>query len=660
MSTAGRVCGMPPARDKASNISPGEWSPGIVRRVHTTIRSAVPRFRPATVGPDRPQNPLSLVLAPVGWIGALTTVWAVGADADRGLDMMDESHYLLAAQPWASDKAFNGMFGWYLRPMLWAVDVDLARLRLLGVCVLVGTSIVYARAVREALANQFGDWPPVVRSLWTPATICSAMCFYTVFVRTPGYNWFATVGLMFVSAGMLKVATATRYGWSRSALSGLTVGGGLWITAMGKLTTAVGAAAVVVVSGLVIFARGHARQRRTSVESGLWSAGGLALALVVHTVLVNDFETTITSLRRLRHMMALVDVDYSTLGAMRSILRGVADVVVLVPLPFLPLVVASSVLATWLSVIGGRSGWVIAGCWCAGWIFCLGAVLVLFPGGTAGLTMAALPPILAAGTACVTLASQRLLGLRTSPQTALGHDAPGWEDQPSRLPPLALALSSLAFALCLPLGTNVSYLSQIHGAFPLLMTTAIIGPAALSRSARGPSTIALLVGMVILAPVLLITSRAVAPYRTPPLSEQRTELALAGLHSPVRVDGDTASWAGDLRTGASRGGFRPGDPLLELTWHPGAVLVLDARAPRTLLPAFPGLPRPWASAIYSLHQEDPDVWRRSWLLVPAEQDLHEVDRITQVVGRRFPDDYRLMATATAPFDHQGQELWAPK
>lgn len=48
----------------------------------------------------------------LAWAANVPILHAVLADTDGRLDAeMDESHYLMAAQPWAADKAFNGVFG---------------------------------------------------------------------------------------------------------------------------------------------------------------------------------------------------------------------------------------------------------------------------------------------------------------------------------------------------------------------------------------------------------------------------------------------------------------------------------------------------------------------------------------------------------------------
>jgi hypothetical protein len=130
--------------------------------------------------------------------------------------------------------------------------------------------------------------------------------------------------------------------------------------------------------------------------------------------------------------------------------------------------------------------------------------------------------------------------------------------------------------------------------------------------------------------------------------------------SPLLVDGATAGWIDDLRAAAAAGGWRPGTPLLDLTWHPMSVLALDGRAPATLLPAFPGWGSEAASAAYALRQQEPAWGRRAWILVPTQQPAATTDAAVRVVGRTFPGDYVLAGHVIAPYDGQQQDLWRPR
>jgi hypothetical protein len=184
--------------------------------------------------------------------------------------------------------------------------------------------------------------------------------------------------------------------------------------------------------------------------------------------------------------------------------------------------------------------------------------------------------------------------------------------------------------------------------------------AAAPAGARVPALATLAAAAVLLAAVAVPTSRTRAPYRIATLDQQVLLRVVAPGVQPLLVDASTAAWIDDLRADAGRAGWRPGTPLLDLTWHPMSVLALDGRAPRTLLPAFPGWGSEGSSAAYALEQEDPAWGRRAWILVPSGQPPATTDTAVRVVGRSFPADYELAGRVTAPYDGQQQELWRPK
>lgn len=167
-------------------------------------------------------------------------------------------------------------------------------------------------------------------------------------------------------------------------------------------------------------------------------------------------------------------------------------------------------------------------------------------------------------------------------------------------------------------------------------------------------------GTLLLGAILVPTTRALAPYRIAPLPVQVLPRTIVAGAPPVLVDPQTAQWVDGLRVAAGQAGFVPGTPVLDLTWHPASVLVLDGRAPSVLIPAFPGWPDPAGSAAYALAQENPAVWNGAWLLVPQGQDDALTDGATVVVGRTFPSDYEQVGMVVAPYDRQVQGLWRPR
>lgn len=592
----------------------------------------------------------------LAWTADLPVLRAVLTDARRGLDLMDESHYVMAAQPWASDSAFNGVFGWYSGLLLRLAGGDLAALRVLGALLLIPAALVLARAVRRCAESLEGrDWPGWLRGAWPPALVGAAMCYYTVFVRTPSYNWFAALGLMVLAAGLLD---ATR---SAAPASGVLIGLGVFLTAVGKASTAVAALALSLVLFLVLiaFAVADRDDRRPSLRVGPWPVAGSAAATgavlaLAHSVLVASPQTTLTAYRRAAGMLATVDPQHYAAEAMPGVVRaGLRNVLLDRPGPHLTLPVSViALVAVLIPVLHRSRGRAL---WWLGVAFALGVAMALvpilrdYPGGVPGLGMSAPAAVVVAECALV------------AGTVVMFWQAVGWVDgRPRTATAVVLCGVLLLLAVVYPVGTNVEYSTQLHGAFPVLMAAAAIGVALIPGRGREVALGAVTVVALVLGAVLVPVTRQEAPYRIAPLGQQDIARTVTGGTARMLLDADTVAWIDGLRRLAADGGWHAGSPMLDLTWHPASVLVLDGRAPSVLLPAFPGWPDPGGSAAHALRQEDPAIWSQAWLLVPVGQDDALAAEATRVVGRRFPDDYQLLGTVVAAYDRQEQGLWRPR
>jgi hypothetical protein len=574
----------------------------------------------------------ALGVAVLAWLAASPVLWAVLADSGRGLDMMDESHYLMAAQPWAADKAFNGPFGWYTG-LLWRLTgADLGRFRFTSSLLLVAAAEVFTGIT----------WSLPARWAWPAPVAAVALCYDTVYVRTPSYNWCASMGEMVLATGLvLAVAEADR-GWRRAAPAGALVALGLFVTAVGKATTAVAAASVSLVAVVLLIALGG-RALRLGLARAVTVAAGTGVVLVgLHALLVHDLAFTVATYRRVTQMMALVDPGHYAGGAVPdTVVAGLKNVVLDRPWGYLPWL-AAPLAAAVLPWVGVRHPWryLVAAAGVA-IVVPTASMLHEYPGGVPGLGMSASAPVLVA-----------LVGVAVAAVAVL------WR-APSAGRALVAALALFGIGIAYPIGTNVEYATQLPGGYVVLFAAAVAGVCALPRpGALGLVGLLAVVGLAF-GDVLVPVTRVNAPYRIALFEEQTLPRTVVAGSPPVMVDGPTAAWIDGLRAGAASAGWQAGTPLLDLTWHPASVLVLDGRAPRVLLPDFPGWPDPGNSAAFAMAQEDPATWQHAWLLIPEGQDDAVADQATSVVGRRFPSDFVKVTTVVAPYDGEAQGLWRP-
>ena len=609
---------------------------------------------------DRPADlPRAVAAAVVAWAAVAVPLLCVVTDADRGVDAMDESHYLMAAQPWASTSAFDGVFGWYLGILLRVLGNDVARLRVVAALVLVLASLPAARATRRAAETATGQaWPSWLRAVWPAGVTAGSLCFYVVFVRTPAYNWFAEVGLLLVAAGLAGLVVPASVVLRRVDVAAVAVplGVGLAVTAIGKLPSALGAVVVLTACAAVVARLGRTPPRWVRTVAAA-TAAVLLVALALHLLLVNGLGTTVTALRRAAGAVASVDPDhYTASGLLAAAVHGGWDVVAGSPGP-LALWAALPLLALLAS---GRPEAVrrrrLLGLALPGLVLPVLLVVHGFPGGVPGLAPAAAPPVLAAETglavALVALSWRLAEGAAGSP----GATGPR--------PPISLLVLGAGLgclALSLPLGTNVEYATQTPAATGLFACAAGVLLAAAPAGVRIPALTALVGAVVVLAAVAVPTSRERAPYRLQPLDQQVLPRSVVPGAPPLLVDVATAAWIDGLRADAAAGGWRPGTPLLDLTWHPMSVLVLDGRAPATLLPAFPGWGSEAASAAYALRQQEP-AWGRARLDPGARRSSRPQPPTPPSVSSVAPSpaDYVHVGRVTAPYDGQQQDLWRPR
>lgn len=89
----------------------------------------------------------SLRAGAIAILAVPTTWWAIRSllASDRGIDLTDESLYLLDADPPGRYDAFGFPYGWITGPMFRAVDMDIARFRTLaGVLLVLATALLAA------------------------------------------------------------------------------------------------------------------------------------------------------------------------------------------------------------------------------------------------------------------------------------------------------------------------------------------------------------------------------------------------------------------------------------------------------------------------------------------------------------------------------------
>ncbi|MEP7204099.1 MAG: hypothetical protein ABI894_15920 [Ilumatobacteraceae bacterium] len=150
--------------------------------------------------PRTPLGCIALAVTLVCAVVALKWIFEVVANSGRGLDASDESYYLLSVEfPHSSSSAASG-FDSLLAPIWWLSNDSIARFRIAGVLVLIGTLAVVARLCSSTCSTLFARSRPLVTAFIAACLASLSFAFYTNWIPTPGYNLVVLVLTLLIAA----------------------------------------------------------------------------------------------------------------------------------------------------------------------------------------------------------------------------------------------------------------------------------------------------------------------------------------------------------------------------------------------------------------------------------------------------------------------------
>ncbi|HPZ49492.1 MAG TPA: hypothetical protein PLA44_06505 [Propionibacteriaceae bacterium] len=191
------------------------------------------------------------VVAGIG--GALLVLWIVVAAvaAPRGLDLSDESFYLLSYRWWSTDtRAFSGVQYFY-GPIYQMLGYDIAGLRVFRIATVVVANAGFGWAFMRWLGTH-REWGRL-SGLWTAAGVLLVTAIGGLAMswlpKSPGYNDVAALGALLVAAGVLELSRSANL----QRLPSWLVGGAIAPVAFTMLLTK-WASAVVTLGSLAVVA----------------------------------------------------------------------------------------------------------------------------------------------------------------------------------------------------------------------------------------------------------------------------------------------------------------------------------------------------------------------------------------------------------------------
>ena len=557
----------------------------------------------------------------------------------RGLDLTDESYYLLNYQHWQGFTAQVTFFGAYFAlPFRW-LGGDVAAMRVFGLLLLLASGAVFTWR-----AMVFGRDPRQAMPLpWlyiAPGMTGALFYFsYLTTLRLPSYNLVVVVCALLSSALLLVLADGAG-SRLRLALMAFAYGVVLGACALNKATSALALAFCHVVF-LLCFAR-----LNRLPEWVVLALLGIGLNLVGLQLAQPHW---LDVLREGVQLTTLLDSRHTAMpfaGHWDAVLRGAVRV--------LPVLAVAGLLFVGVVRRWGRSHRAVLS---TGVLLLVGGLMVTIQWPGYGKWWWVLVLF---GTLLLWLA-ERL---------CRDQQLPRWRDVRA-----GVGLSVLLFALpiCGSMGTNNDLPSHTQIA-------AVFGVVALMLPLRRLHTLGLIHGVALslaLAmpglPVLAAQWRALSDpaftYRLRTgLLDQDAVITLGPQAQPLRLDGVTRDSMVALRRQLAEAGFRAGDPMLDATGDsPGLVYVLGGRplGVAWLIGGYPGSERVAARVLDSVPVAD---LRRAWVLSGDAQPraLHGLlSALRQRTGEPGPEalfsfdyeaPYRPAGAASAP---PRLTLWRP-
>jgi hypothetical protein len=486
-----------------------------------------------------------VTLATLGWL-----LWR----SHYGLDLTDESSYLVfIANPWIY-KATPSQYAYVYHPLYLLVNGDIASLRQVNMLIIFGLAgLLCFTLFRVAFkTTPSGETPPRLATLVLSAAFAiSAFLFLNVWLPSPSYNSLAMQSLLIAGTGLLLAEKAL----SRSSLAGWgLVGLSGWLAFMAKPTTAAG---LGLVSGLYLVAAAKLNFRLLVLS--LTTAVGLLLcsALAIDGSILGFVER----LKNGAEYKAKFAEVYSASGIFRwdPWTLDTEEKLVLACSAFLVFVTVylsfsnratERLLSIFVSTVAAIVGLALI----------LGFLTpALQPHEFQGLQFLAVP--LGALVAALVKYRQNIPNLLTRDGILI-----------------ALCFASLPHVYAFGTYSNYWYAASLAGFFWGLAGIAILAYAnAKSISWRMFLPIA---AATQLMTIVLIYINMEYPYRQPkPLRQNDQVVAIGADQAKIILASDFADYLLLLRQIANRAGFEQETPMIDMTGHyPGALYSLGARS----------------------------------------------------------------------------------
>lgn len=530
------------------------------------------------------------------WLLAIAIVCLAAAagllifGSNRGIDLTDETFYIIWTNDPATYELFYQPFGYVLNPVYELLGRSLPAIRMTGILALMAGGALLGffcdRFYRLAYSGKYRDDGPLAL-----LGALAALSYYVHWLATPSYNLLGVLGAFIAGAGLVGWMTPLPDGGRRmDRLASLLVGVGGYLSFFGKPPLA----AVELALAASIAASQFRKIPLSHTGERIVISGATTLLLVVATIMrVSDpleFIPTVLETQR------IVNLDISLhrlpLKFLREIYSG-------------PPVFLISLLAFLIGLALPQIKTQDARRLRALFLLLLAANLLFFSYRAVFAIRAGFFPPFAA----LAIVSMMLVWI-------------GFSQLRRRLPAGALAVPiALAFA---PFAVAVGTLNDTLGQLNMYVGPALLAVCIVARLTMGPRPGAWLQTMVAGLVVVIVISAALKPHEYPSSIFRQTEpLRIPLAEEPILVDPITKRYASDLQRIGRLNGLRPDSPIVNLTaGGPGTAVLLGGKAP--VLAWITHITPHWADVVWD--RMSPEAQRQAWIVGP----IHPVFAETRV------------------------------
>ncbi len=561
-----------------------------------------------------PDTRTSLVAAK--WGGGLlllTAIIAFGLGADRGLDLTDESFYLLNYLHWRAATASTSLFGMYLSFPFALFDESIAAIRIFGLGLL-GAAAAYFTANLYRYYDRRAA--TATTSYILPEVIAGSACvliYYAVLgtLRIPSYNLLVLTCLL-ISSGIFLDLTSCPQDPGKRKLKLFLYGFTVSICVFTKAP----AAAILMLAHLAFYLLAVPRSTSLSLPTAfVWASLGGLLNLVIVTACAPQWYSTVSSGLQFATLLdhdpwqSLTELRWHLQETVESAWQVILITAVLYAIAVRyaarrsPRVIPLLLVAT----IAGFSLWITLTPrapetpWLAGQIL---VVCLLWGTGFLARPMMRLNKSDAILSSLVALLFTLLIGYSWGTDVAL------------KMHTKMAAIFPLTACLLILYQTRLAGILKPTPYYACL--TLLCLPA--------------LWGQVVPWVDVFQTYRLNSP-----LSQQESRFVFGARNSAIKLDLRTHDEVTKLSAILSASGFRPGDPLLDLTGdNPGLVLLADGTPPGGFCWLIGGYQNSLEAVKYSLTLINQDTLRHTWI-ISSEDNPNRIVNWRELLLARIPE-----------------------